>query len=144
MSEILIEAKLVGKKKSLVPQWGIPMPEDWRDGKKPITLRDLITRVVSVEFDKFQTRQKESNFVQFLSEKEISDALVTGKVKLGEGETQHTYTKDQVIGIALQAFEDGLYFVFIGDDQYTELDQVVLVIGDVHITFLRLVALAGG
>ena len=48
------------------------------------------------------------------------------------------------IATALQAFEDGLYFVFIDDIQQTNLDAEVFPKTNSKIVFLRLTALTGG
>jgi hypothetical protein len=45
---------------------------------------------------------------------------------------------------ALQAFEDGLYYVFVEDAHQTALDEPVRLRDGSRVTFLRLVALAGG
>lgn len=49
-----------------------------------------------------------------------------------------------VVHAALEAFEDGLYFVFIDDRQIETLDERVTVGAGSRVRFLRLVALAGG
>jgi hypothetical protein len=44
----------------------------------------------------------------------------------------------------LQAFEDGLYFVFIDEVQQTNLDSEVFLKANSKVIFLRLTALVGG
>jgi hypothetical protein len=46
--------------------------------------------------------------------------------------------------VALQAFEDQLYFVFIDGVQQQHLDQPVRVQSGSRVLFVRLVPLAGG
>ena len=48
------------------------------------------------------------------------------------------------VGVALQTFEDGVYFVFVDGNQYTQMDDVIYLKADSHVLFLRLVALVGG
>jgi hypothetical protein len=50
----------------------------------------------------------------------------------------------EALQTALEAFDDGLYFVFIDDEQVEELDAPIRLRSDSSVTFLRLVALAGG
>jgi len=51
---------------------------------------------------------------------------------------------ERAVAIAVEAFQDGLYFIFIDGVQQKELDREVVVRPDSRVTFLRLVALAGG
>ena len=44
----------------------------------------------------------------------------------------------------LQAFEDGIYFVFLNEDQKTTLTDTFRITPETKVTFWRLVALAGG
>jgi len=46
--------------------------------------------------------------------------------------------------VALQAFEEGLYFVFIDEVQQANLDSEVFLKMDSKVVFLRLTALVGG
>jgi hypothetical protein len=48
------------------------------------------------------------------------------------------------IKTALQAFEDGLYYVFLDNTQLEALDQDILVSNESRLLFVRLVALVGG
>jgi hypothetical protein len=48
------------------------------------------------------------------------------------------------VRVALQAFEDQLYFVFIDGVQQQHLDQPVQVQSGSRVLFVRLVPLAGG
>jgi hypothetical protein len=52
--------------------------------------------------------------------------------------------EDAAVTTALQAFTDGLYFVFLDDVQQQDLDAEVLVRPESRLTFIRLVALPGG
>lgn len=49
----------------------------------------------------------------------------------------------QAIGTALRAFEDGLYLVILDGKEQRDLDEQVFPGPDSHVTFLRLVMLAG-
>ncbi len=45
---------------------------------------------------------------------------------------------------AREAFDDGLYFMFVDDRQVESLDEVLMLRDGSRLLFVRLVALAGG
>jgi hypothetical protein len=141
MSTLLVEAKLVGQRRPIFSGWRIDLPERRGDHLK---LRDLITRVVLEEVEAFQKRQQERRLARVLSAAEIEAGRIKGKIDSGERDLQQNVDPDVAVGTALQAFEDGLYYVFIDGDQQTDLDREVFLQPESQVTFLRLVALAGG
>lgn len=139
---IQIEAKVVGQKKALFTDWHVPIPSG--SGSAGMTLRDLITSLVISEVEAFRQRQEQRRLAQVLSPRQIEAGATQGKISAGEQDIQQEVSGDAAVGTALQAFEDGLYFVFINDVQQTSLDQQVFVSHDSRVLFVRLVALAGG
>ncbi len=139
-----IQARVVGRKKSFVPDWGIPIPEDWFDGGKAKTLKNLIALIVLHEVEAYNQRQKENEFLSFFSSQQINAQVASaGKVDFGEKAPQLAQS-DQAVEVAIQAFIDGLYFVFIDEEQQTDLQTRVFVSDSSTVTFVRLVGLAGG
>jgi hypothetical protein len=138
-----VEAKVVGQRKRAFSDWQIPLPPEARGGS-PITLRDLITYIVIREVQAFRERQDERRLARILSADEIAQGATRGKIDMGERDLQQEVNENAAIAAALQAFEDGLYVVFVDDAQQERLDQTVVVGADSHLMFVRLVALAGG
>lgn len=141
MTTLLIEAKLVGQRRPLFDGWRIDIPDFKGDH---LRLRDLITRVVLEEVEAFKKWQQERRLARVLSPAEIEAGRITGKIDSGERDLQQTVDLDVAVGTALQAFEDSLYYVFVDGVQQTNLDSEVFLHTESQITFLRLVALAGG
>jgi len=141
MSTLLVEAKRIGQRRPIFSGWRIDLPESSGDH---IRLRDLITRVVLEEVEAFQKRQQERLLARVLSPAEIEAGRIKGKIDSGERDLQQQVDPDEAVGVALQAFEDGLYYVFIDGVQQTNLDSEVFLQPESQLTFLRLVALAGG
>jgi hypothetical protein len=69
---------------------------------------------------------------------------VSGKVDSGERDLKQAVDVEAAVTAALQAFEDGLYFVFAGAEQIASLDSEVVLQPEMRLAFVRLVALAGG
>ncbi|MFT3894152.1 MAG: hypothetical protein QM730_21180 [Anaerolineales bacterium] len=79
-----------------------------------------------------------------MSRQQIEQDVLGGKVDPRERDLRQQVNVDEAIGVALQAFEDGLYFVFVDDIQQTQLDSEVFLKTNSKVLFLRLTALAGG
>jgi hypothetical protein len=142
-TSINIQAKMVGKKRPLIPNWAIPTPEEMV-GDGAATLRDLIVLVVEAEVRAFQARQTERRFARVLTGAQIESAAEQGKVDPAARPSESVADCDQAVLNALTAFEDGLYYVFLDEVQIEDLDQPIDLSADSQITFLRLVPLAGG
>jgi hypothetical protein len=143
VSSIQVEAKVLGQKYSIFSDYQIPIPPKPSDAGR-ITLRELISLLVIKEVEAFRQRQEERRLLRVLSPEEIDAGAKSGKINLEERETKQEADEGEAIATALQAFEDGLYYVFLDGVQQEELEQTVFVAKDSKILFLRLVALSGG
>ncbi|MCC2669434.1 MAG: hypothetical protein K0Q72_1905 [Armatimonadetes bacterium] len=140
-STITVEAKMLGQRKPLVADWHVSLPE----GAPPATLRALIEQVVRAEVAAHDQRQEARRLTQVLSAQQIEAGVARGKVDMGgRDETAEAADPNAAVARALQAFEDGSYFVFLDDVQQTELDGRIELRSESRMLFLRLVALAGG
>jgi hypothetical protein len=140
---LTIEARAVGQKKALVPEWSVPLPPELENGSGA-TLRDLITAVVRTEVRAFKERQREARLVQVLTSEQIGQGAVRGKIDSGGRDLKQPVDEDAAIRTALQAFEDGIYLVLVDDAEQRELDAPVRLRPDSRLLFLRLSLLAGG
>lgn len=143
-SGIVISTRAIGRRKQLLEDWSINYPPSLSDGGDHLPLRDLITRVVYESVAEFKKRQTNRRFVHVLSAKQIKEAAIRGKVDMGERDLIQKVDEEVAVATAIQAFEDGLYLVIIDGQEQRELDCEVYLRPDSHITFLRLVMLAGG
>ena len=142
-STITIEGKQFGRGRVLFPSWSMPLPPESEEGR--LTLRDLIARVVREEVAAFNDRQEARRLVRALTEREIAAGAERGKIDMGgREEALQEADGSAAVDAALLAFEDGLYYVFVDDEQAQALDAPVRLRADSRVTFLRLVALAGG
>ena len=140
---ISIAAKVVGQKKLVFTDWRIPLPPNADDSGR-ITLRDLISAIVRQEVEAFKERQEQRKLARIFTAAQIQEGAARGKIDMGEKDFEQKVSEDEAISTALQAFEDGLYFVFIDDVQHENLNQTVFMGEDSHVMFVRLIALAGG
>lgn len=138
-----ITGKALGRKKPLFADFSVPFPPDLGDGGA-VTLRDLIGRVVRHEVEAFKQRREEAKLVHALSARQIEEGASRGKIDMGGHEREQKVDVDEAIGVALQAFEDGLYLVIVDGQEQRNLDAQVFLQPDSRIAFVRLVMLAGG
>ncbi|NJM41817.1 MAG: hypothetical protein HC853_14165 [Anaerolineae bacterium] len=141
MPTLTITGKQAGLRKPLFPAWQLPIDETLTT---PTSLRDLIAFIVRSEVEAFRERQEARRLTRVMSAVEIAQGAERGKVDAGGHDLQQAINPNDAIEDALQAFEDGLYFVFV-DEQHTEqLDALIHLQSQTQILFMRLVALAGG
>lgn len=138
-STLTVSGKVIGKTQPLFTNWQLQLEID-----NTVTLRDLLTQVVRSEVANFEDRQRQRRFIQVLSPAQISLGVEQGKVDLGGSDLDQAVEVDAAIETALQAFTDGLYFVFLDEQQQGNLDDVVTLRPDSQLLFLRLVPLVGG
>lgn len=140
---ITIGARALGRRKPLIPDYGFLLPPDFPSDAESLTLRDLITRIVHEEVQAFTRRQEQRKLVRILTEGEIQAGLERGRVDSGGRDLHQKVDAEHAVATALQAFEDGIYLVFLDDEEQHELDKQIYLRPDSKLTFVRLVMLAG-
>jgi hypothetical protein len=133
----------MGRRKPLVPDWQVPLPPREPGAGEPITLRQLITRVVLQEVEAFKQRQDDRRLVRILTEREMEAGLEKGRVDSGGRELRQEVDPEAAVATALQAFEDGIYLVVLDGEEQRELDREIHLQEESHLVFLRLTLLAG-
>jgi hypothetical protein len=113
MSMLTISARVMGKRKPLVPDWQVPWPPEEQDSGEPQTLRQLIPRIVIQEVEAFKERQDAKQLVRILTEQQIEAGLAKGRVDAGGRDLHQSIKPEEAVATALQAFEDGLYLVIL-------------------------------
>jgi len=141
---MFIELRQVGRKTRPLDGWAVPTPPglDDSDGGG-ITLRDLIARIVRSEVAAFQIRANGRRLVRALTQSEIEEGKIRGRIDSGGRESTGTVDADVAVGAALQGFDDGLYLVIVDGVEQRDLDSQVYLTTDSKLVFLRLTFLAG-
>jgi len=141
---MFVETRVIGKRARPLDGWAIPTPPgpEPSDGG-PLTLRELITRIVRSEVSAFEKRARARRLIRVLSDREISEGAAKGKIDSGGRASEGTVDQDAAVGAALQGFEDGLYLVILDGEEQRDLDREVYVNAESRMVFLRLTFLAG-
>lgn len=142
MSQITIVGKQAGSKKPLFPDHFLPFTLA-ENGQT--TLRTLIQQVVVDEIAAFRQRQEKRQLFHALTAAEITQGAMMGKIDSGGREMPiQNVDEETAVSTAQQAFEDGLYFVFVDGEQIETLDNPLYLAPNSTVAFVRLVALVGG
>ena len=137
---LTLEAKQMGRRAALVPSWTLELPLE-----SPVTLQKLLETIVQSEVHAYNTRQRDAKFVRALTEQDMADGAERGKIDPGGREVDAPLADTlDAQREAIQAFKDGLYYVFLNDTQLERLEAAVDTSAPMRLLFLRLVALAGG
>jgi hypothetical protein len=105
----------------------------------------LLCAVVEQQIDEFRLRKEEAQLLRILSVEAIEDGRNSGKiVSGGQDQDARVPAVPDAIRAAFQAFEDGLFYMFVNDVQVEILDQPVGDQEDMDLLFLRLTPLVGG
>jgi hypothetical protein len=143
MSEtsITIEAKILGQRAALQAPWQMTLSTN------SLSLHQLLEQIVRQEVQAFRQREQDRRLLRVLGPREITEAARSGKIVSGGVDELHpaqAIDEGEAIAIALQAFTDGLYFVFLNGQQLLDLEDAVQLLPASTLTFIRLVPLAGG
>ena len=106
------------------------------------TTKDLIKELVTINVEKFNKKIDDKDILSIMTNEYIAEAARSGKI----GDEVHGDKKanlEKALDNAYLAFEDGLYCIFVNDEQTEKLeDNLALKDGDV-LTFIKLTMLAG-
>lgn len=135
MSVITLQLKRLGKKKIHLLDFEIE--------KHPQTLKELIEECVKSEVKRYNEKREGIRLMSFLSPKEIQEQSETGKIGFGDLNNTELAQVDQAIANALLAFEDGLFVVFVDDEEIKSFEESIDLKPDSSIAFIRLTFLTG-
>jgi len=137
--QITISVKQPGRKHAIIDKQSLEI-DDITDSP---SLRELLQGVVKQQVAVYNNKPLEKNLLPFLSAAQVDDSLATGKAGFGSIYNEHKADAVKAQETALQAFEDGLFAVFINDEEMKHLSDQISLNNDTVITFVRLTFLAG-
>ncbi len=140
---LLISGRAAGSRRPLFADWSIPIPPDDFGGGGGLTLRDLIGIVVRTEVAAYLERREARRLDRVMSRGEIEAGEARGRVAPEAREAPKAPAPEEAVGVALLAFEDGLYLVAIDGKECRDLDAQVFLTPESRATFVRLTFLAG-
>lgn len=147
--QLTINVKQLGKKRPVVAEHVLTID----DLPPNPTLDDLITHVVRQQVQAYnakrqqrggnqlkESQQEENQLLNTLIIREKSDS---GKIGFGDIYNDKPADENTAIETALLAFTDGLYCVFIDEEQIEQLDSPITIDETHVVSFVRLTFLSG-
>ncbi len=110
--------------------------------RKPKTTRELLLSLTELGVKDYNARKDTGQILPFLTKEEIADQATRGKVSFGVHGGNEA-NPEKAAENTIQCFEDGIYRVFAGDEELTELDARIPWKEDLIFTFIRLTMLSG-
>lgn len=135
--QIFIRIKAVGKKKDILQL------TPYKINNNISTLRELLTDIVTTEVNKYNNKSTDTVLTAFISQEEIDNQSLTGKVSFGDVFNDKKAEKSSAINNAIQCFSDGIVRVFMDEAELTELDTPLAINENDIFTFIRLAFLTG-
>ncbi|WP_144549775.1 hypothetical protein [Bacillus sp. X1(2014)] len=135
--KIYVTMKSLAKRKEYLTKQVIDLEE------VPQTLRQLLTGLVTTEVQAFNAEISEAILVRFLTSEEIQQQAHAGKVGFGTKYNEQPTGCHQAVKTAIQAYEDGLFRVFMNEQELPELDGPLEIREGDHLTFIKLTMLSG-
>ncbi|QYK65803.1 MULTISPECIES: hypothetical protein [Paenibacillus] len=136
--KLFVTVKSLGKRKPALARQELEL------SPAPGTLRDLITATVALNVQKLREKQESVALIPFLTGEEVQAQGEIGKVGFGSIYNEGVPDIKDAVNTAMQAFEDGLYRVFVCDEETIELDAPLSLKDGNEIVFIRFTMLAGG
>ena len=129
----------MGKKHPLIGKNTIEIEDI---GLQP-TLKKLIEAVVTQQVEAFNARKSEKNLIKYLQKSEIDTQKESGKIGFNDSYNDTKADVNAAIDNALLAFEDGIYCVFVDEEQVEKLEEQIQITESSTLYFIRLTFLAG-
>lgn len=135
---ILVNIRQLGKKRAAISA----VPFVIHDS--PASVRELISAIVEASVAAYNERARRGEAgIQPMTQDSMTDMASVGKLAFDVDYNGREADSRKAVANALQCFEDGLYRVFLGDTELTELDAPMTVCENDIFTFIRLTMLTG-
>lgn len=110
--------------------------------ERPQTVRELLLGLTELGVRDYNARKDEGQILPFLTREQIRDQAARGKISFGAHGGGEANLQDALEN-TVQCFEDGIYRVFAGDVELTELEGGIPWKEDLVFTLIRLTMLSG-
>ena len=135
--KIFVNVKQIGKRKNKIDK------KKYEISEKITTVKELLTEFVTINVNEFNNGFTENDIVPYLTDEKINDLSDAGKISFGVDYNEQKQELEKAIENALQSYEDGIYRVFVNDEEMGEIDCEINLKENDELTFVRLTMLAG-
>ncbi|MEH7401802.1 hypothetical protein V7148_12490 [Gottfriedia acidiceleris] len=129
--------------KSLSRRKGFIEKKPFEIEKNPLTLEELIQELLSINVNSFNQKEIGIPFLPYLTQDEINMKSTVGKIGFNEINNDTNANVKEAISTALLAFQDGLFKVFLNDNEIESLQENIDLHENDEFTFIKLTMLSG-
>lgn len=134
---IKVNVKQIGAKRDKISG------EDFYIRSVPHTVGELITEAVHTCVEAYNNRMNKGENAEPITDKDISDMADVGKIAFGINYAQTAADEKTAAENALQAYEDGIFRIFIGEREAGRISNSISLSENDSVTFIRLTMLSG-
>ncbi|MCC8153973.1 MAG: hypothetical protein LIP01_07025 [Tannerellaceae bacterium] len=134
---LFIRLKQLGKRKDVIRE------KPFKLDTTPSTVQELITAIVRKQVAEFNDCPEENTFLTYLTNQQITDQAEAGKVGFGLHYNQKKADVTEATTHAILSFEDGLYRIFLNEQELIRKEQSIQLADGDRLTFIGLTMLAG-
>lgn len=137
MINLIVSVKQAGKRKPVIGgrTLSVPGPAE--------TLEQLIRAIVTVNVERYNNREIDEPVAFALTESRIAELAVLGKVAFGVRYNPTPQNLEAALENARLGFLDGLYKVFVNEEEIADWQQPLALRDNDRLLFVRLAMLAG-
>lgn len=135
--KVFVNVKQIGKRKNKIDK------KKYEISEKITTVKELLTEFVTINVNEFNNGFTENDIVPYLTDEKINDLSDAGKISFGVDYNGQKQDLEKAVENALQSYEDGIYRVFVNDEEMREIDCEINLKENDELTFVRLTMLAG-
>ncbi|BBM58072.1 hypothetical protein JMUB4039_2059 [Leptotrichia trevisanii] len=135
--KVFVNVKQIGKRKNKIDR------KEYEISGEIKTVKELLTEFVTINVKKFNEGLIEEDVVPYLTDEKISDLSDAGKISFGVDYNGKKQDLEKAIENALQSYEDGIYRIFVNDEEMGEIESEIELKEKDELTFVRLTMLAG-
>ncbi len=134
---VQVRMKKLGKQKHADIQ-PVPFVLD----EKPSTLKELLVSLTELGVKQYNARKDEGQILSYLTKEEIEAQAARGKISSGLRGGEDADARKAVEN-TIQSFEDGIFRVFAGEKELTQLSSPIPWTENMVFTLVRLTMLSG-
>ncbi|MFB7141916.1 hypothetical protein ACFCYN_19870 [Gottfriedia sp. NPDC056225] len=109
----------------------------------PLNLEELVKELISINVNTYNQKEIDFPFLPYLTEDEINLKSTVGKIGFDLKYNDTIADLNEAIANALQAFQDGLFKVFLNDKEIESLQENIELNENDEIVFIKLTMLSG-
>ena len=133
---IYLKVKALSKRKPIIDRVSFEITETIT------TAKALIEYIVRRNVQQYNNKPIDADILPYLTDDDMENGAQIGKIGFGDRKNENKQDADNAVKNALTCFEDGIFRLFIGDEEYGINDKISIKNGD-EVTFIRLTMLAG-